>query len=181
MARFDPSAATKDSDPSSRSDVSAVSAIAASSGTLSRAADHAGLIRRRRQHGPYAVDQHRRDPGAAAEIAHHLRHPVEIDAGENERMRVGVDGRYRIGGDHRRLVGGLGEQKIAEDDIATAGCFLQVGPVAQIHTDQRVVGRALNSAIAVGDQEVVNPWQIVRQACAQQIAAAADAAAEARM
>ena len=51
---------------------------------VERTADHAGLIGRRRQHGAGAVDQSRRNAGPAAEIAHDLRHPVEIDAGDDD-------------------------------------------------------------------------------------------------
>ena len=92
--------------PRGLSEPSAFSAIADNSGTrIQRPADHAGLVRRRRQHGSGAVDQHGRNAGPAAEIAHDLRHPVEIDAGENDRIRIPVDGGYRIGRHHDRLVG----------------------------------------------------------------------------
>ena len=49
-------------------------------------------------------------PGPAAEIAHDLRHPVEIDAGDDDGIRVAVDGGDRIGRHHDRLLLDLAEQ-----------------------------------------------------------------------
>ncbi len=64
---------------------------------IQRPADHAGFIRRRRQHDAGAVDQHRRNARAAAEIAHDLRHPVQVDAGDDDGIGIVADRGYRIG------------------------------------------------------------------------------------
>src|SRR3979490_2843003 len=103
-------------------------------------ADHAGLIRRRRQHGYRAVDTHGRNSGPAAESAHDLRYPVEIDGGENDGIRLFVDGGYRIGRDHDRTVGKPGEQEVAKDQGAARSRLLKIGPIAEIDTDKDVVG-----------------------------------------
>ena len=125
-ARFEPSAATNESDPSGWSEPIAFSAMADSSGTvIQRTADHAGLIRRRRQHGARAVDQNGRNAGPAAEIAHDLRHPVEIDAGDNDGILAGGDGRYRIGRHHDRQLGGLANRKSLKTKPRVSTAFLK--------------------------------------------------------
>src|SRR6266516_1332292 len=78
------------------------------------------MVRLRRQDHARAIDQHGRNAGAAAEIAHDLRHPVEIYAGNDDCILLAIDRRYRIGGHHVRSLAGFGEQKVAENEAA--GC-----------------------------------------------------------
>jgi len=118
----------------------------------------------------HAIDQNRRNAGAAAEIAHDLRHPVEIDAGENDRIRICIDGGDRIGRHHDRVVGKLGEQKVAEDNLAALARLHEIGPVTEIDTDKDVVCRALNASVAANNQQRANPRQIDWQAGAQDVA-----------
>ncbi|MHC2518120.1 hypothetical protein ACVMHW_004002 [Bradyrhizobium diazoefficiens] len=48
------------------------------------------------QHGARAVDQHGGDAGATTEIAHDLRHPVEVDGGEHDGIGDAAEGGHRI-------------------------------------------------------------------------------------
>src|SRR5216683_2083267 len=82
-ARFEPSTATKESDPSAWSESIAFAAMADSNG-----------------------------------------------------IRICIDGGDRISRHHDRVVGKLGEQKVAEDNLATLARFHEIGPVTEIDTDK---------------------------------------------
>src|SRR6476661_6167825 len=112
---------------------------------------------------------------AAAEIAHDLRHPVEIDAGNDDRILLTIDRRYRIGRHHDRPVAGFGEQEIAENEAAGFARLLEIFPVAEIKAYQVVQARALNQPVLADDHDAADPGQINRQAGAQYLAAARDA------
>ena len=108
--RLVPSAAMKETEPFCSSELSAFSAIADSSGMvlsgrpimLAWSVGAASTV-------PVAVDKHSRNARLAAEIAHHLRHPVEVDAGDDDGIDPSVDRRDRIGC-HRRPARWPGEQ-----------------------------------------------------------------------
>ena len=119
IARLEPSDAVNESEPVGASELSAFSAIADISGTdVQRPADHAGLIRRRGDDDAGAVDQQRRNSRPPAEIGHDLRQPVDIDAGDDDGIFLGIDGGHRIGRHHHRPAVGLAEQIVAEDEVA---------------------------------------------------------------
>ena len=143
---------------------------------IERMADHAGLVRRCCEHGADAVDQHRRDARAAAEIAHDQRHPVEIDGRDDEGVFVLIDRGDRIGGDDGRLVRCPAEQIVAQHKAAGLLHLLEIGTVAEIDADQAVQGRALHPAVAADDRHAADPGQVDGQAGAQDQAALADAA-----
>src|SRR6476660_9560597 len=107
--RFEPSPSVNESDPSSWSEPITFSATADNSGTVScgrpiMPAWSAGAART-----TPALSTNTAEIPAAAEIAHDLRHPVEIDAGNDDRILLTIDRRYRIGRHHDRPVAGFGE------------------------------------------------------------------------
>jgi hypothetical protein len=53
--------------------------------------------------------------------------------------------------------------------------LLEIGAVAEVDPDKGIGGRALDAAVAAGDQKIANPGQVGRQAGAKNVAALADA------
>ncbi len=136
---------------------------------VQRPADHAGFIRRRRQYRTCGVNQRRRNPRTAAEIAmifdiQFRLIPATITASESSRMGI-----HRIGRHHDRPVGGDREQEIADDEVTGIARFLQIIACAQIETDEAWPRRALHVAVAADNHQAADPGQVDRQAFAQDI------------
>ena len=117
---------------------------------VKRTSDHAGLVRRRRQHYAGAVDQHGRQAGRPPRLLHDLApSSPRLTAATTIASLSSIDRRYRIGSHARSAVlVGLPEQKIAQQRNrrfrAPASRYV---PVAEIEADQvRCMVDALNAA-----------------------------------
>ncbi|MGY3645566.1 hypothetical protein ACVWW2_000857 [Bradyrhizobium sp. LM4.3] len=143
---------------------------------VERTTDRAVLVGRCRQHGAGAVDQDGGDAGAAPQIAHDLRHPVEVDGGKHDGIGYAAEGGHRVNRHHGRRQHRPRQDEVAQHEAAGFLCLLEVRPVTEIEADIHVVGGALNAPVLAGDQKRTDPGKIRRQARAQHVTALADAA-----
>ena len=139
-------------------------------------ADQTGKIVGRGENGALAVDHDGGEAGVAGKPRHALRHPVQRDAGDDDGILLGIDGRYGVGRHHHRYVGLLGDQEIAEDEIAALSRLLEVRPVTDVEPDRRIQHRALHAPVGAHRHDIADPGQVERKAHAHQVAAATDTA-----
>ena len=116
-------------------------------------------------------------PGRPDEIAHDLRHPVEIDGGDDDR----IPNRCRWPKPDRPPITigrsvAIANRKSLKTKLWPSRAFLKIPALAEVDADQRVVGRALDVSIPADDRQAPDPRQVDRQACPQHVATAAHAA-----